>query len=74
MAIENVELEVTGSNTIHCTGCENRIETVLGRLPGVMEIKADHKTQKVQITLAQSRTSLDEIREKMEFMGYEIAS
>ena len=33
---------------IHCAGCEARIQSVLAKMPGVDEVKADHKTQKTQ--------------------------
>ncbi|MBI4287457.1 MAG: cation transporter [Chloroflexi bacterium] len=67
--VEHVELTVQ-DKAIHCSGCESRIETVLKKLPGVVKVKADHKTQKVSITLDTSRTLIGEVKQKLEFAGY----
>ena len=33
------------AKAIHCAGCEARIQSVLIKMPGVQDVKADHKTQ-----------------------------
>jgi copper chaperone CopZ len=45
---------------------------VLGRLPGVRNVKADHRAQKVQFSLEQGKTSIGEVIKKLEFMGYRV--
>jgi copper chaperone CopZ len=55
---------------IHCSGCESRIELVLKRLPGVMKVKADHRSQKVSLALDADKTPLDEVKRKLETAGY----
>ena len=67
--IEQLQLTVE-DNSIHCDGCESRIEQVLGRLPGVMRVKADHRTQKVDLALDEDRTSLEEVRRRLDLAGY----
>jgi copper chaperone CopZ len=67
--IEQVGLTVQ-DNAIHCGGCESRIETVLKKLPGVMKVKADHKTQKVSITLDTDKTLVLEVTKRLEAAGY----
>lgn len=69
-AVEQVELKV-GHNAIHCVGCEGRIEHTLKRQPGVLSVKADHKTQKVQVILNPEQTSEQVVREKLAAIGYE---
>ena len=59
---------------IHCAGCEVRIQKVIGRLPGVIEVKADHKTQKVRATLHPDKISVAEVIAKLEDLGYRTAS
>jgi copper chaperone CopZ len=68
--IETLELTVRGDGLIHCEGCENRIHNVISKLPGVRKVKADHRTQRIQLTLDQDRTTLEEVKEKLDFMGY----
>lgn len=67
--VEQVEFIVL-DRAIHCNGCESRIETVLKKLPGVVKVKADYKTQKVAITLNTDRTPAGEVKQKLELAGY----
>lgn len=67
--IEHVELTVL-DRAIHCSGCESRIQSILGRLPGVTKAKANHKTQKVSLELDVEKTPLDDVRTKLEVAGY----
>ena len=55
---------------IHCAGCEARIQSVLARMSGIQEVKADHKTQKVSLTLDSASVSVQEVKEKLEELGY----
>ena len=67
--IEKLELQVE-DNAIHCTGCESRIEQILKRLPGVVNVKADHQNQKIGFALDTDKTPVDEVKQKLEFAGY----
>ncbi len=58
-------------NAIHCEGCEARIQSVLTKMPGVQESKASYKTQKVGLTLDSARVSIQEIKDKLEDLGYD---
>ena len=55
---------------IHCAGCEARIQQVLARMPGVQEVEADHKTQKIQLTLASAIVSVQDVKGKLADLGY----
>ena len=57
---------------MHC-GCEARIVGLLKKLPGVTEVKADHKTQLVRVTLDSQETSRADVRAKLEDLGYRTA-
>jgi copper chaperone CopZ len=70
--VEQLELTVL-EKAIHCSGCESRIQGILGRLPGVAKVKADHKTQKVSLTLDVEKAPLEEVRRKLESAGYRTA-
>ena len=67
--IETHEITVL-DNAIHCAGCEARIQSVLVRIPGVQDVKADHKTQKVSLTLDSGSVSIHELKGKLEDLGY----
>ena len=68
--IETLKLTVKGEETIHCVGCENRAQSVVSTLPGVLKVKADHKTQEIRVTLDRDRITPEEVREKLDLMGY----
>lgn len=67
--IETHEITVL-DKAIHCAGCEARIQSVLTRMPGVQEARANHKTQKVDLTLDPASVSLQEVKDKLEDLGY----
>jgi len=46
---------------------------VLGRLSGVENAKADHKTQRVRLTVDVDEISAQEVKEKLEELGYRTA-
>lgn len=45
--MEEIEFRVSG---MACTGCENRVETVIERVDGVHRVTADHETGSVSVT------------------------
>jgi len=68
--IQRVELTVR-DKMIHCAGCEQRVESVLRKLPGVFSVKADHKTQGVHLGVDIDQLSIQALREKLAVIGYE---
>lgn len=68
--IQQVELTVE-DNAIHCASCEQRIATVLRRLPGVIHVEANHTSQRVSLALDAEKTSLDEVKATLATAGYE---
>lgn len=69
MARETMTLEVTG---MHCTGCEQRVTRVLEQLPGVKVLNADHQQGEVEVRLNTAQASLDQVRARIEELGYEV--
>ena len=68
--LETFRLKVIGEQTIHCGGCENAIQMSLSQLPGVKRVKADHKTQLVEVSADVGQTDLDAVLARLEWMGY----
>lgn len=64
---------VVGEQKIHCGGCERRIGNALARLPGVGSVEASHRTQRVEATIDRDRVSPEEVRDRLELLGYEVA-
>lgn len=59
--------KVTG---VHWEGCEQRIVRAISRAPGVHEVEASHRTQQVEVTLNPAVTSVEEVAEKLESIGF----
>lgn len=70
--VENVQLTVAG-NAIHCSACERRIEALLAKLPGVEQVRADQKSQKIVFALDSEKTSVEEVEARLNFLGYPLA-
>lgn len=57
-------------HAIHCKSCEERISRVVGRLGGVLSVRASSEDQTVTVVVETSRTPLDEIRTRLAKAGY----
>lgn len=68
--VTQVELTVQ-DRLIHCTSCEARIERMLKKLPGVLTVKADHRDQKVRLTVDPEQTTAQALRERLSAIGYD---
>ncbi len=69
---KKVVLKVVGERTIHCSGCERTVKYALSRIPGVDQIKADHKTQMIEFELSPDLTDLDKVKADLEWIGYQV--
>lgn len=56
-----------------CTGCESRVQKSLSQLKGVTDVKADHEQDRVIVEVSPV-ASEEELRERIEFLGYRVAS
>lgn len=70
---ETIALAVTGDEHIHCAACEERIARALRRLPGIRDVQASARTQRVAVTLDPAEVSPDQVRAKFEQLGYQVA-
>ena len=70
--LETLKLKVIGDHTMHCAGCERSITFSLSQLPGVEEVKADLKTQAIQIELSSDEVNLEKIKAELDWIGYEV--
>ncbi len=67
-----MKLKVVGDHTMHCSGCESAVEFTLSRLPGVREVKADHRSQLIEIVLEANQADLQTARHELEWLGYQV--
>jgi copper chaperone CopZ len=67
-----ITLKVVGERTIHCSGCENTVKFTLSQIPGVEQIRADHKTQRIDFEITPGLASLEKVLEDLEGIGYQV--
>ena len=70
--VETVEVQILDKG-IHCAGCEARIQSILARVPGIQEAKANYKTQKVRLIMDLESVSIQQVNDKLENLGYRTA-
>lgn len=68
--METLSLNVTGMS---CTGCEQRIDAVLGRIDGVGKVAADHRRGTVSVEHDPDLVAVDVIERRLSDAGYELA-
>jgi copper chaperone CopZ len=66
--------KVTGETKIHCASCEQRVDRALSGLDGVSDVKASFQTQEVTVTIDDAKLTPEQVREKLEQLGYETSA
>lgn len=67
--MDTLEMQVRGMS---CTGCEQRIGAVLGRVDGVREVSADHTTGRVRVRVGPELADPSVLSERLERAGFEV--
>jgi len=67
-----IEFVVTGEEKMHCAGCEQRVGNALRRLAGVQNVRASAETQLVMVTFDPAHVSPEQVRAKLEQLGYQV--
>jgi cation transport ATPase len=57
---------------IHCGGCEQNIETLLGDRDGIHAVDADARTRRVRVAYRPERIGLHEIQEAITSLGFRV--
>lgn len=58
---------------IHCQGCVESIRKSLEGLDGFEDIRADLGTREVRVRYDEGRTGPEQIRERIEMAGFDVA-
>jgi copper chaperone CopZ len=67
---QTIDLKIAGDQPIHCASCEQRISNGLRRLAGVQSVRASSQTQQVQVIIDPAHVSADQVRAKIEQLGF----
>lgn len=55
-----------------CPKCEERIALALGRLPGIILVRADHVREEIELQLVRAHAPLAEVRRRIEALGFRV--
>lgn len=67
-----INFMVAGEPKIHCASCEQRISNALRRLAGIQNVQASAQTQQVSVTVDPTQVSQEQVRAKLEQLGYTV--
>ena len=67
---ETIQLTVIGEEKMHCAGCEQRVGTVLRRLPGVESVAASATTQQIEVNFDPNLVGIEQLQSRLEQAGY----
>ncbi len=70
--VQTLQLNVTGPQKIHCESCEERIVRALKRVPGINNVNANAKEQRISVSIDPDRTSPEQVQAKLRELGYEV--
>lgn len=70
----NLEFTVTGEQKIHCESCENRIARALKRLPGIDQVNASAKEQRVSVLIDPDQITPEQVQTKLHEIGYDVTT
>ena len=67
----SVIFEVVGDQRIFCDGCERRVEGLLKSLPGVRQVRAQARNQRIEVLFDATALDTDAITAGLAKAGYE---
>ncbi|WP_040557221.1 heavy metal translocating P-type ATPase [Reinekea blandensis] len=70
--VESASATLTVQN-ITCASCVNRIEKVLGKVPGIQEASVNLATSQLRVTWVRGLVTLNDIRRRLDQIGYPVA-
>ncbi len=58
---------------MHCTGCEETVETEIKKLDGIKSVKADHIKKSVIIKYDDKKVTLEQVKSAITAAGYKLS-
>mgnify|MGYP000979494976 CR=1 FL=1 len=67
--IKAIEISVYGMS---CEGCERTIQTAVGKLPGIQEVKASHLDSTVIVRFDKTQSTFEDMKTAITEKGYTV--
>ena len=68
---KTVTFEVIGDQRIACQGCEERVEDLIKSVPGVKQVRARARNQRIEVLLDTAALEPSVIAKRLRNAGYE---
>ena len=68
---KSIAFEIVGPLKLACEGCEQRVQRLLKGLPGVSQVHAEARTQRVEVLFDAALVPATAISEHLRRAGYE---
>jgi copper chaperone len=68
---KSVTFEVIGDPRLHCEGCEQRVERLLKAVPGVGQVRAQARNQRIEVLFDTTMLDAAAIAERVDKAGYQ---
>ena len=72
--VVKVDFTVVGEEKMHCGGCETRVRFALSHMPGVQDVRADSKTQRIAVVINPSQVTPKDVQARLKVAGFETAA
>ena len=70
--VKNLESHNYRVEGMTCSACANRVEKVVGKIPGVQEATVNFATEKLSVTFNRDKINFGDIKAKVEKSGYKL--
>jgi len=69
--VVKVDFEVVGEEKMHCSACETRVQFTLSRMPGVQNVLASAKTQRIAVVIKPEQVTAQQVQQRLKDAGFE---
>ncbi len=69
--LKSITFEVVGDQRLHCESCEHRVEHALKGLPGVGQVRAQARKQRIDVLFDPAVLEPSAIAERISKAGYQ---
>lgn len=67
---KSISIEVTGDQQLFCEGCERRVERMLKGLPGVDQVRAQARNQRIDVLFDDAIQTPAALADRLQSAGY----
>lgn len=70
---QKIRTKVIQTYGMHCSGCEETIESEIKKIDGIKSVKADHVNKKVTVKYDDKKVKLEQVKQVIVDAGYKLS-